>query len=82
MNQMNKRILLTFCVSVLALAGCGDSGSGGDGGSGASAGNGGSGGTGAGGTSGGGVVGQIDRMGRPAVNTALTQTFNPGNQVS
>jgi len=37
---------------------------------------------GTGGTGGMGIVGQIDRMGRPAVNTALTQTFNPDSAAS
>ena len=83
-NTVLFRILL---IGSLAALGCGDDGgapsggSGGDGGSGGTAGSGGSAGTGGvGGTGGtGGMPGamQIDRMGRPAINTALTQTFNP-----
>ena len=67
--------ILTFAVTALALAGCGDDG-GGMAGSGGTAGMGGSGATGG---SGGGnmTAAQIDRMGRPAINTALTQTFSP-----
>ncbi len=66
-------------VSAAAFIGCGDDGgvgpTAGSGGAGATGGNGGAGAI--GGTGGVAVAGQIDRMGRPAINTALTQTFNP-----
>ncbi len=55
-------------LSAASLIGCGT----GDGSNGGSGGVGGTGGTG-----GSSTTGQIDRMGRPAINTALTQTFNP-----
>lgn len=66
-------------LSAASLIGCGsDDGVSSNGGSGGIGGTGGSAGTaGMGGTGGGGTAGQIDRIGRPAINTALTQTFSP-----
>jgi len=80
--QRNKLAILVSLVGSIALIGCGDDGglgpSGGAGGARATGGAGGVGAAGgAGGTGGVAIVGQIDRMGRPAINTALTQTFNP-----
>ena len=83
--KTKKLAFLLFVAGATALVGCGDDGdigTGGTAGSGATAGTGGTGGVGAaagtGGAGGGvAVVGQIDRMGRPAINTALTQTFSP-----
>ncbi|MDH3622855.1 MAG: DUF4331 domain-containing protein [Myxococcales bacterium] len=65
----NKLAILISLVGSLALIGCGDDGGVGPGGAGGAGG--------AGGTGGVAIVGQIDRMGRPAINTALTQTFSP-----
>lgn len=79
---MKTRTQLTMALLavVVGMTGCGDDATtGGSGGSAGSTGTGGSAGA-AGGTGGAGgiaLVGQIDRVGRPAVNTALTQTFNP-----
>ena len=78
--KRNKPIILAL-VACAALVGCGESsGMDATGGSGGRVGAGGSGGS--AGTGGSGVTGQIDRMGRPAVNTALTQTFNPDSTAS
>ena len=84
-------LALTATVSVASFTGCdGDDGSGGNGGTGATGGGGQGGGTtttdgGNGGTGGAGgsttpqppaLGAQIDRMGRPAINTALNHTFD------
>lgn len=86
MNSRTILFVITAGLSIAAFAGCdGDGNSTNNGGS-AGAGNGGSGGTGgagaAGGTGGAGgqpavptLGAQIDRMGRPAINTALNHTF-------
>lgn len=71
-NRLRTVIAMLGCA---ALIGCGDSD-----GMAETGGTGGAGGT--GGTGGTPVEGQIDRMGRPAVNTALTQTFNPDSMAS
>jgi len=74
--QRNKLVILVSLVGSIVLIGCGDDGGLGPiGGSGGARGPGATGG--AGGTGDVAIIGQIDRMGRPAINTALTQTFNP-----
>ncbi len=78
---MNARTLLWTAPLALTLAlaaGCGDgSGSSATGGSGGSTATGGSGGTGGSGNPKAPTLGpQIDRMGRPAINTALNHTFD------
>lgn len=70
-----RTILLTGTLTLGLLAGCGDDkGTGGTGGTGGSTATGGTGGT---GTPPAPTLGaQIDRMGRPAINTALNHTFD------
>ncbi len=89
MSTRNLFLAITAALSLTAIAGCDDGGSGGSGGAGGNTGGGGSGGatttsTGGGGTGGDGggnpvaptLGAQIDRMGRPAINTALNHTFD------
>lgn len=82
--KQGTELILALLLGSTALIGCGDdaaiNGTGGSGGTAASGGTAGSGGI--GGSGGSGVMGQIDRIGRPAVNTALTQTFNPDSTAS
>ena len=88
----SNRLLTVALAGAMALTACGDdadigptggTGAGAAGGAGGgAAGNGGDPGAGGQGGNGAPIEGQIDRMGRPAVNTALTQTFNPDSVMS
>lgn len=77
-NQLKTIAALLACATFI---GCGEQdGLAATGGTPGTGGNGGA--AGAGGTGGTPAMGQIDRIGRPAINTALTQTFNPDSTVS